>query len=99
MATDATAHVEKISAEIDCFRAGRYPIFGVALLTASLQIALFKQRPHPMLVVAVRFEVAGRRPPVAPVTTGTTKFVGIVNLQQVPIRMTDKRPRQCVRFL
>ncbi len=46
---------------------------------------------------AVTFHFAGRRAAIAPVTTRTAKLIGIVNLQQFSVWMTDKRARKLNR--
>ena len=99
MTAHAAALVEKISTEIQRVSALRHAIFRMTLLAAGFGVLFLKQRPEPVLVTAMTLHFAGRRAAVAPMTTGTTKALRIVNLQQFFIRMTHKRPRQAVRLL
>ena len=46
----------------------------------------------------VPFDLARRRASIAPVTTGTTKLLRVVELQDLFIWMTDKRLGQTVRL-
>src|SRR6266403_5505938 len=74
-------------------------IGGVARLTPGFGILLRKQRPQPVLVVAVRLFDAGGRPPVALMARGAAKFIGIMRAQQFRIGMAGESPGILIRML
>src|ERR1051326_407832 len=98
MTTHATALHEQIASEIQCLRSLRDAIFRVTLLAAGFRILFLEHRPEPETMAAVSLDLAGRRATVAPVTTRTTKLLGIVKLQNFPIGVTHKRARKIVRL-
>src|ERR671927_73988 len=91
----ATLH-EEIAAEIQRLRTLRDAILRVALLAAGFGILFLKHRPEPETMASVSFDIAGGRTAVAPVTTGTTKLLRIVNLKYFFVGMAYKRARKSV---
>src|SRR6185503_6572302 len=90
MTTDAAAHLEKILAAVERVRALENAIAVMALITPGLNVLLVIHRPQPVLVSAVSFFNRRRAAPVPSVTRRTTESIGIVNLQQVAIRVRDE---------
>src|SRR6185369_17803702 len=76
--TLAAALREKIAAEIQRLRALRDAIARVTLLAAGLRVLFFKHGPEPEAVTSVPLNFARGCASIAPVTTGTTKLLGIV---------------------
>ena len=98
MTTHATALLKKVAAKVQCSGALRHAIARVTLLAARFGVLLLKHRPQPETMASVTFDLARSCTPVAPVTTGTTKLLRVVDLQDLPVWMADKRTRQTVRL-
>ena len=74
-------------------------IRGMASLAAGLNVLFRKQRPQPVLVIAVRFFDAGGSAAIALVAGRATEFVGIMGLQQFRLGMAGEGARVLVRLL
>src|SRR5688572_15657212 len=96
MATHAAALCEKISAEVQCFRAVRYTIARVTLLATCLRVLFLEHGPQPETMAAVTFRFARGGAAVAPVTTRTTKLLRTVDLKDLPVWMADECAREAV---
>ena len=69
----------------------RYPILGVTLLAAGLEIVAVIKRPEPMFISPVRFLNAGNRAAVPAVTRRASKPVRVVDLQKFELRVAGER--------
>src|SRR6185503_8327990 len=78
MAAHAAALCKQVATEIQCLRALCDTITRMTLLAAGLSVLFFEHGPEPETMTPVTFYFARGRTPVAPVTTGATKFFGIV---------------------
>src|SRR5262245_43367543 len=96
MATHAAALHEQVASEIQRLRSLRDSILRVTLLAAGFRVLFLKHGPEPETMAAMSFDFAGRRAAVAPVTTRTTKLLGIVKLQDLAIRMAYECAREVV---
>src|SRR5262249_57946183 len=88
MAAHASAQTENLAALVQRVRHLRDGFARVALLAAGLDVLLMVQRPQPELVVPMRFFGARKRSPVAAVARRAAEALGIVNLQQLFVRMS-----------
>ena len=68
------------------FAAGQVHIGGVASLATGFGILFRKQRPQPVLVIAVSLFHAGGGAAVALMARRATELVGIMRLQAIPGR-------------
>src|SRR3569832_1217998 len=96
MTTHAAALCEEIAPEIQRLRSLRDAIARVTLLTTRLSVLFLKHGPQPKMIPAVSFFFSSRRATVAPVTTRTTKLLGIMKLKNLFVGMTHKRTRERV---
>ena len=102
MAAHAAALAEKEFAvgDMRAYVADRQEhVGGVAGLATGFGILLGKQRPQPVLVVAVGLFHAGGGPAVALVAGRAAELVGIVRLQQFRIGMAGEGEGILIRFL
>ena len=97
MAAHAAALPEQILAFADGpahIAADKHHVGSVACLASGFDVLFGEQRPEPVLVIAVRFFNAGGGAAIALMAGRAAELVGIVNLQQLRFRMTDK----CLRI-
>src|SRR5215813_13501639 len=99
MTAHAAALIEKILGEIQRVGALRHPIVRMAHLTAGFSVVRVIKRMQPERIQAVRLHHRRRGASIAAVTSRATKLFGIVNLQELPARMTNESISEIVRFL
>src|SRR5207247_6658156 len=71
----------------------------MASLAARLSILLRKKRPQPVLIIPVSFLNTRSGSPVALVARRAAEFLGVMNLEQVGIRMAHERLSVLIRVL